>query len=364
MERPHSLWKRILYFLGVTAVFLPLALIMALLGCHWYGWALFALVVVLLAALAFSKMGGWSKALCLVLLFAASCTVAVYTRPSLQVSFSGTLAREAMLWLAQRPAMKEEVIRLLVDPEADVWQAPEGYTLTRYDLEGLPIEVLHQNGTVGEQVILQLHGGAYQVGLTNRYRDHALRYCQLQGGVDVVTVDYRLAPAFTYPAALEDALAAWEWLLEQGYQADQILLAGDGAGGNLALALTAKLRDAQQELPYGLVLFSPWTDFTASGDSYQQNQAKDPIFCRLPGDDDDYLTQAGLYDYAGGADLEDPYLSPVYGSFEGFPAMLVIAGGDEVMASDASRLVQKAVSQGVEAVSYTHLEKGGPSSLR
>ena len=62
-------------------------------------------------------------------------------------------------------------------------------------------------------MILQLHGGAYQVGLTNRYRDHALRYCQLQGGVDVVTVDYRLAPAFTYPAALEDALAAWEWLL-------------------------------------------------------------------------------------------------------------------------------------------------------
>ena len=159
-------------------------------------------------------------------------------------------------------------------------------------------------------------------------------------GYEVLCFEYRLAPEHPYPAARQDALKAWDYLMFQGYGARDVVLLGDSAGGNLALVLTLMLRDAHRQLPRRLVLFSPWTDMTLSGESYAHCAHSDPSLTA------DYM-QATRDAYAPGLDWKDPLLSPVFGDFTGFPPVMIQVGSQEILFDDSARLHENLLAQGI-----------------
>lgn len=226
-------------------------------------------------------------------------------------------------------------------PKEAEWICPPGYRYEMFSYKGFGMEYLRpRNGNTG-RVVLQLHGGGYIGPMKNIYRTMAVRYSKILQGGDVLTIDYRVAPAHKYPAALEDAVAAYMWLVEeQEYSPDRILLAGDSAGGGLALALMMYLRDHNMPLPNGAIFMSPWTDLTCSGASHTFNFEKDPLFGNTK--------ESMLYDsdYIGEYDPTIPYISPLFGDYKGLPPMLYQVGSYEMLLSDSEMAHEKALSAG------------------
>jgi epsilon-lactone hydrolase len=189
-------------------------------------------------------------------------------------------------------------------------------------------------GIDAAHTILYFHGGVYVVGSAAQsvplVSDLARR-----AHAKAVTVDYRLAPEHPYPAAVDDARAAYEGLLAEGVDPGQIALAGESAGSGLAVATLLALRDAGIPLPSSAFLMSPYADLTLSGETLVENQALDPI-----------LTPEGLRlrvpDYLDGADASDPLISPVFGDLRGLPPLLIQVGSHEILLSDALRLARRA----------------------
>ena len=223
------------------------------------------------------------------------------------------------------------------------WKCPDCFCMTIIEMEHFTMELLesHENPRT-DKIILQLHGGGYIGAMRNAYRMFAGLYNEVGHGMSVLTIDYRVAPEHPYPAALEDAYVAYQWLLEQGWFSEQIILAGDSAGGGLAMALCHYLKDQGQQLPCGIVAMSPWTDLTASGESYDTNYERDPLF----GKTRDSL----LYnkDYIGENDPVNAYISPMFGDFREFPPMLIQVGSYERLLSDSVGVAAKAREQGVK----------------
>ena len=184
-----------------------------------------------------------------------------------------------------------------------------------------------------KRAILYCHGGGYTSGNLGYSRVLASKLTHVTG-YDVLTFEYRLAPEHPYPAAVEDALRAWDHLMYLGYGARDITVVGDSAGGNLALVLCRRLRAMERMLPAALVLMSPWTDMTASGPSYTERQDIDPMLTM------EYI-KAVRSAYAGGADLSSPDLSPLLGDCSGFPPTLIQVGTYEILYSDAEGLRDK-----------------------
>ena len=169
-----------------------------------------------------------------------------------------------------------------------------------------------------------------------------MRYSKLSFGGDVLTIDYRVAPEYPYPAALEDAVYAYKWLIqEKEYEPDHIIVAGDSAGGGLALAMVMYLRDNRLPLPGGIITMSPWTDMTNSGASYTDNYETDPLFGNST---DNMLFHSS---YIGDADPKNQYLSPLFGDFQGFPPVLMQVGSYEVLLSDTLGVADKLKQAGV-----------------
>ena len=156
----------------------------------------------------------------------------------------------------------------------------------------------------------------------------------------MLSFEYRLAPEHHFPAPLEDVTKAWDYLMHLGYGARDIVVAGDSAGGNLALVLTMLLRDAGRLLPRRLVLMSPWTDMTASGKSYRERRDADPMITM------NYI-QAVRAAYAPGCELSSPMLSPLFGDFDRFPPVLIQVGTNEILMSDSVRLRDRLVQAGI-----------------
>ena len=177
-------------------------------------------------------------------------------------------------------------------------------------------------------VVLYLHGGGYTCGSLDYAKGFAATLAS-ECGVRVFCAAYRLAPENPYPAAVEDALTAFDYLLKKGYVSHQILLCGESAGGGLIYALSLKLKQLGRELPCGLIGISPWVDLTGSGASYETNRDNDPS-----------LTQELLEFYAKcyTQDPTDPLCSPVRGDLTGLPPSLLFAGGDEILLDDARTL--------------------------
>ena len=223
------------------------------------------------------------------------------------------------------------------------WKRPDCFTMTEVPMENFRMELLQPKEQPNtEKIILQLHGGGYVGAMRNAYRMFAGLYSEVSRGMAVLTPDYRVAPENPYPAALEDAFAAYCYLLEEGWFADQIIVAGDSAGGGLAMALCHYLKDHGKSLPCGIVAMSPWTDLTASGESYDTNYERDPLF----GKTRDSL----IYnkEYIRDNDPLNAYISPLYGDFRGFPPMLIQVGSYEMLLSDSVSVAAKAREQGVK----------------
>jgi epsilon-lactone hydrolase len=196
------------------------------------------------------------------------------------------------------------------------------------------------DGTANEDVILYFHGGVYVIG-TAAASVALVGELARRTGAKAFTVDYRLGPEQPYPAAVEDAQAAYEGLLDQGVDPGHIALAGESAGGGLAVATLLALRAAGTPLPSCAFLMSPYVDLTLSGETLAEREALDPV-----------LTPEGLRvrvpDYVGGADAADPLISPLFGDLSGLPPMLIHAGSHEVLLSDALRLAARAATADVQ----------------
>ncbi|MBC8640355.1 alpha/beta hydrolase [Caballeronia sp. EK] len=187
--------------------------------------------------------------------------------------------------------------------------------------------------------ILYLHGGGYYFCSPRSHR--AITFgLATRSNASVFSLDYRLAPEDRFPAALDDSVAAYRRLLGDGVPAQSIAIAGDSAGGGLALATLLALRDAGDPLPAAAVLFSPWTDLTCSGESMRTNDGRDPMY------------HASVFprvaaQYLGSADARNPYASPVFGEFEGLSPLLIQVGDTELLLDDSTRIATKARAAGV-----------------
>ena len=261
-----------------------------------------------------------------------------------EVSAIGRLTREMMSDVMEtalkKPIQTGEFRKRPVEP---AWRCPAGYVYRLVELDACTVEYLTPEDAVTGRVILQLHGGGYIGPMKNIYRRFAVRYSKISYGADVLSVDYRVAPEHPFPAALEDAAAGYRWLLEEkGYEPEKIVIAGDSAGGGLALSLVLYLKDQGLPLPGGIITMSPWADVTLSGESYESKYEIDPLFGNSR---ENMLYQCS---YIGDADPKNPYLSPLFGDFSGFPPILMQVGEYEVLLSDTIRVSDKAKKAGVK----------------
>lgn len=190
----------------------------------------------------------------------------------------------------------------------------------------------------GARTVLYLHGGGYVFGSPRTHRTLTAPLARA-AGADVFVPYYRLAPEHQCPAAVEDALAAYDWLIARGVKPENLVIAGDSAGGGLALAALLELKREGRALPAGAVLFSPWTDLTGSGETMTNNARSDAMFLRE-------TIMGGAAKYYGSLDPKDPRVSPLYGDLEGLPPLLVFASDSEMLYSDSTRLVEKARAAG------------------
>lgn len=194
-------------------------------------------------------------------------------------------------------------------------------------------------------VILYCHGGGYSTGSCLYGRTLTSKLASTTS-MDVLSFDYRLAPENPYPAALADAQKVWDYLMLLGYGARDIILVGDSAGGNLALTLTLRLKEAERLLPRGLVLLSPWTDLTSSGESHRTRAEFDPVL------DKEYIERM-ITAYLGEAEQAEmrksPYISPLFGDFTGFPPVYIQVGDNEILLSDSVELHKKLLEANVSS---------------
>ena len=256
------------------------------------------------------------------------------------------------------PSLRSRGLRLILDVRRALfnWEAPleryragmkreERFFKPPRDIEiqpvmagDVPAEWLIPPEATPRSVILYLHGGAWTLGWTNIHRRMVAHLCRA-AACRALAVDYRLAPEHPFPAALEDCLGAYRWLLKGGSLPGDMVIVGDSAGGNLTLATLMALRDAGDPLPDAAVCISPATDLEGTGESFWTK--KDPL--QTP-----EFVLAMVRHYASGQDLRSPLLSPHYGDLRGLPPLLIHAGGDEMLLSDATRLADKARAAGVD----------------
>jgi monoterpene epsilon-lactone hydrolase len=222
---------------------------------------------------------------------------------------------------------------------ASVAQAPAGARVAAADASGVPAEWVTAAGVAAGRVIMYLHGGAYQLGSPATLR-HLVALLSAAAQAQAFSVDYRLAPEHPFPAAIDDAVAAYRWLLATGHDPASIAIAGDSAGGGLALATLVALRDSGDRLPAAAVAMSPWTDLALTGESLRTRADVDPM-----------LTPAGMPQtaelYLAGADSRHPYASPLYADLHDLPPTLIHVGDAEVILDDSTRFAARARLAGV-----------------
>ncbi|WP_040209069.1 alpha/beta hydrolase [Neobacillus jeddahensis] len=207
-------------------------------------------------------------------------------------------------------------------------------------IEGMNAEWVTAPNAVEGRVFLYLHGGAYIMGSCNTHRYLASKLSR-STAARVLVPEYRLAPENPYPAAIEDAVRIYRWLIAAGYSSANIVIGGDSAGGGLTLATLLSLRDEGERLPALAVLLSPWTDMEGSGESVKTRAEADPWLSP------DSMRQTPRL-YIRDLDPRHPLVSPIHADLTGFPPMLIHVGNDEILLDDSVRLVNRARAAGVE----------------
>ncbi|WP_162527140.1 alpha/beta hydrolase fold domain-containing protein [Sphingomonas solaris] len=240
--------------------------------------------------------------------------------------------------LAKGIAMSWPEIRAGMDAATALIPPAAGCSSTPRDVGGVPGEEVVFGDAAPAGTILFLHGGGYVMGGPQTHRTLSSRFAKATRAA-VVVIDYRLAPEHPFPAALDDAEAAYRALLAEGRTADRIVIAGDSAGGGLALALALRLKALGLPQPAGLFVISPWTDLLQSSDTCVSKAASDPIISKEGLD-----AMAGAY--LGGAAGDDPLASPVRGDFAGIAPMLIHVGAEEVLLGDSIALAGAAGAAG------------------
>lgn len=252
-------------------------------------------------------------------------------------------------WILKRTFRPEtekphvDVERARLRAAGRVWspKVPAGWRLSeRYRCEDAPLrgEWLEPIADVASGAplitVLYLHGGGYYFCSPKSHRSLVFPLTA-HIGARTFSLDYRLAPEHPFPAALDDARAAYRQLLADGTPADSIIVAGDSAGGGLALALLVALRDSGEPLPAAALLFSPWTDLAATGATLASNDGADPMFRGAA------IARAARF-YLGATSPTHPYVSPLYADLGGLPPLLIQAGSTEVLLDDARRVAERA----------------------
>jgi len=205
---------------------------------------------------------------------------------------------------------------------------------------GVPAEWVAAPGAAEDRAVLYLHGGGYVMGSINTHREMAARLSRA-AGARVLVLDYRLAPEHPFPAAVDDATAAYRWLLAQNLKPARVAVAGDSAGGGLALATLVAIRDAKLPLPAAGVCISPWTDMEGTGGSMTTKAKVDPVVQK-----DMLLNMAKLY--LGQKDPKTPLAAPLHADLRGLPPLLIQVGASETLLDDATRVAERAKAAGVK----------------
>jgi acetyl esterase/lipase len=217
---------------------------------------------------------------------------------------------------------------------------PADVTVTAAELAGVPTAEITVDGVEPRHVVLYFHGGVYAISdafLAAGLASQVGRRTQAK----VISVDYRLAPEHPYPAAVDDALAAYQALLHSGIAPSDIAFAGDSAGGGLAIATLVNARDRGLPLPAAAYVMSPYVDLTLAGTTMETKAAVDPLLSRE-------LLEPRVADYTAGAAPADGLISPIFADLTGLPPLIIQAGSHEVLLDDAVRLARQAAAADVE----------------
>ena len=250
------------------------------------------------------------------------------------------------------PAFREECEKFA----KMIAKLPDGITVSPVTIdglaEGLAAEWILPPGTdhfeaSKDAVIFYIHGGAFVSGSCSDHRAHVAKFVQASG-VAALQFEYRLAPEYPFPAAVDDSLIAYRWLLAQGVSPSRIVIAGESAGGGLILSTLLALKDQGVPLPAAGVALSPLTDFAFTGESHRTNVK---VCLSPPG-----MNEVCARHYVAGQDPYQPYISPLYGELEGLPPLYICVGDDETLRDDSTRFAAKAKASGVNVTLV--VEKG------
>ncbi len=247
--------------------------------------------------------------------------------------------------IKERPRDPNATIQELRDGFEQItalFPTPADVSAEKVEAGGRPAEWVSVPGSDSSVVLYWLHGGGYILGSLNTHREVISRICRA-AGCRALVIDYRLAPEHPFPAAVDDAVAGYRWLLSQNADPTRIVIGGDSAGGGLTVATLVAIRDAGERLPAAAVCISPWTDLAGTGDSVTTKAAVDPM---LGPDTSGLHTWAQLYH--GSAGVRDPLVSPLYADLSGLPPTLIQVGENEVLLDDSTRLAERAKTAGVD----------------
>jgi monoterpene epsilon-lactone hydrolase len=259
-------------------------------------------------------------------------TVPARRRASLRTE----LARLCLRWFIKRRAHHQTIAQARQTfraMQALIPRPPRSTRTTPVDAGGVKADLIVTPASRADRRVLYLHGGGYRLGSPATYRHFTWRLADATRA-RLLAIDYRLAPEHPFPAALDDAVAAYRWLLAERGDPRRMAVVGDSAGGGLALALLLKARNDGLPLPAAAVALSPWTDLALTGASLRLNAESDPM---LNADD----VPAFAADYLAGADPRNPYASPLYGDPSGLPPTLIQVGDDEILRDDAVRMAER-----------------------
>ncbi|MBY8989766.1 MAG: alpha/beta hydrolase [Candidatus Lokiarchaeota archaeon] len=226
---------------------------------------------------------------------------------------------------------------------AGFFQVAKDVKIDNVDVSGVSAVWISTPEAVEENVVLYFHGGGYVYGSINTHKEFMSRISRVSNS-RVLLIDYRRAPENPFPAALEDAITAYKWLIDsEGIKPENLIIGGESAGGGLTLATLLKLRDTGISLPAAALVLSPWADLDMTGETIRTKARVDPL-----ANPSDLFFLASLY--VGEDDPKNPYISPLYGDLKGLPPMIIQVGSAEILLSDAERIAEKAKAADVDVI--------------
>jgi acetyl esterase/lipase len=243
--------------------------------------------------------------------------------------------------MAANPDMDLVTMRSMLEEVAALTSEPENVTYAEVHSDGVRGLWCRPAEAQTDRAVIYFHGGGFALNSVGSHRKMAAHLGKA-AGVPVFLVDYRLAPEHPFPAQIDDAVSAYHWLVQQGYDASRLATAGDSAGGNLATSTVLKLRELGETLPAAIIGFSPWLDMECLGKTIETNAASDALITR-----ELVATISQMYLGADGSPT-DPLANPLHADLAGLPPIFVTAGEAETLLSDSERLAEQATAAGVD----------------